>query len=199
MGMMSLRRRVLEKKGGGLPYDAEIEYLQSSGTQYIDTGIYPDSSLTTVECKVSFIGNNQPCWGCRDSRGNRFWVNKDSWVEFGFGNWYSSSVKVADYTICTIFFNVLPQHQFVVNGSTPMDISLTHTWNLPICILSVNDKGNCWGKGRVYYFKILHSGSLVRDYIPVRIGTTGYLYDKVSGELFGNQGTGDFILGPDKN
>ncbi len=33
---------------------------------------------------------------------------------------------------------------------------------------------------------------------PVRIGDIGYLYDEVSGELFGNMGTGDFIIGPDK-
>jgi hypothetical protein len=39
---------------------------------------------------------------------------------------------------------------------------------------------------------------LVRDFIPVRVGNVGYMYDKVSGQLFGNSGTGNFILGPDK-
>ena len=33
--------------------------------------------------------------------------------------------------------------------------------------------------------------------IPVRCGTTGYMYDSVSGTLFGNAGTGDFIVGTD--
>ena len=37
------------------------------------------------------------------------------------------------------------------------------------------------------------------DLVPVRIGSTGYMYDKVSGNLFGNSGTGSFILGPDVN
>ena len=41
------------------------------------------------------------------------------------------------------------------------------------------------------------NNTLVRDYIPVRKGTVGYLYDRVSGKLFGNAGTGDFVLGPD--
>ena len=36
------------------------------------------------------------------------------------------------------------------------------------------------------------------ELIPVRVGQVGYLYDKISGQLFGNQGTGDFVLGPDK-
>ena len=39
--------------------------------------------------------------------------------------------------------------------------------------------------------------TLVRDYIPVRVGQVGYMYDKVSGQLFGNSGTGNFILGND--
>ena len=35
------------------------------------------------------------------------------------------------------------------------------------------------------------------DLIPVRVGTTGYMYDKVSGQLFSNNGTGSFTLGQD--
>ena len=34
-------------RGGGakLPYDAEVEYLESTGTQYIDTGVIADSNV----------------------------------------------------------------------------------------------------------------------------------------------------------
>jgi len=35
------------------------------------------------------------------------------------------------------------------------------------------------------------------DLIPVRVGQVGYMYDKISNKLFGNSGTGSFILGPD--
>jgi hypothetical protein len=51
---------------------------------------------------------------------------------------------------------------------------------------------------RLYYFKIYSNNGLVRDLIPVRVGQVGYMYDKVSGQLFGNSGTGEFILGADK-
>lgn len=50
----------------------------------------------------------------------------------------------------------------------------------------------------VYMTYIYQSGVIVRDYIPVRDGTVGYLYDRVSGRFFGNAGTGAFIIGPDK-
>ena len=45
--------------------------------------------------------------------------------------------------------------------------------------------------------KIKNGSELVRDMISVRVGTTGYMYDKVSGELFGNVGSGSFGLGND--
>jgi hypothetical protein len=49
---------------------------------------------------------------------------------------------------------------------------------------------------------LYHGGALARDYIPVRVGSgagaVGYLFDRVSGQLFGNAGTGDFTIGPDK-
>ena len=53
-------------------------------------------------------------------------------------------------------------------------------------------------KGRIYSFRVSEGGVLRFDGIPVRKGTTGYLYDRVSKQLFGNAGTGDFVLGPDK-
>jgi hypothetical protein len=53
---------------------------------------------------------------------------------------------------------------------------------------------------RLYYAKIRDANNvMVRDFIPVRVGQVGYLYDRVSGQLFGKYGTGDFIVGPDKN
>ena len=50
--------------------------------------------------------------------------------------------------------------------------------------------------------KISDGGVLVRDMIPVRFTNEagqpeGAMYDRVSGELFRNQGTEAFIIGPD--
>ena len=44
-----------------------------------------------------------------------------------------------------------------------------------------------------------NNGVKVMELIPVRKDGVGYMYDKVSGELFGNDGTGIFGIGPDKN
>ena len=49
---------------------------------------------------------------------------------------------------------------------------------------------------RIYSFSGISNNSPI-DLMPVRVGEIGYMYDRVSGELFGNMGTGEFILGPD--
>lgn len=53
--------------------------------------------------------------------------------------------------------------------------------------------------GRLYSFKIKKSGKTILDLIPVRKGNEGFMYDRVSGKLYGNAGDpgSRFILGPD--
>ena len=63
----------------------------------------------------------------------------------------------------------------------------------------------CYSQNKVGYkvseklrsCKVYVNDIQVCDLIPVRKGTTGYMYDKVSGTLYGNDGTGDFVLGND--
>ena len=47
-------------------------------------------------------------------------------------------------------------------------------------------------------FEVIRDGEKVADIIAVRKDGVGYMYDRVSGQLFGNSGTGAFIVGPDK-
>lgn len=54
------------------------------------------------------------------------------------------------------------------------------------------------GSRRLYGISIADGGKDIRDFIPVRVGSVGYLYDRVSGQLFSNAGTGAFVIGPDK-
>ena len=56
-----------------------------------------------------------------------------------------------------------------------------------------------FGKGMIASCKITDTSTnqKLRDLIPVRKNGVGYMYDRVSGQLLGNSGTGDFVLGPD--
>ena len=52
---------------------------------------------------------------------------------------------------------------------------------------------------KLYNFRLMEFDKAVMDFIPVRIGDVGYMYDRVTKQLFGNDGTGAFVLGPDIN
>ncbi|MBQ1344784.1 MAG: hypothetical protein IIY62_00335 [Kiritimatiellae bacterium] len=55
----------------------------------------------------------------------------------------------------------------------------------------------CNAVGTYYAFTISSGGVVTHDLIPVRLGNTGYMYDRITNKRFGNAGTGDFVVGPD--
>jgi hypothetical protein len=52
--------------------------------------------------------------------------------------------------------------------------------------------------GDIHKMKVSQGDRIIYDLIPVRKNSIGYMYDKVREVLLGNDGTGDFVLGPDK-
>lgn len=202
--LLNMSSSSLLKKG--LPYDAEIEYMQGDGVSYIDTGIIC-SNDSKVELKAK-INNNTIVNGMF---GSRIYVNKLSrcfylyslnnpQVQFGFNN-TGENVKT----------EISAEHTYIIekNGCYIDGVKVWNVSNAPfVCpssalLFSCHTGSNGLNvenrmmTGRINYCKIWNSNVLVRDLIPVRVGTTGYMYDKVSGNLFGNAGTGNFILGND--
>lgn len=86
----------------------------------------------------------------------------------------------------------------IVDLGLTMDVS-NITFNGTTTNLVLFWKYNGASPGIIRSFKHRKATGEILDLIPVRVGNVGYMYDKVSGQLFGNAGTGDFILGPDVN
>lgn len=59
------------------PYDAEVEYLESDGAQYIDTGIYADTNTIGFMLDGTFLtsttDDSYPCLGCYGDAGINDW------------------------------------------------------------------------------------------------------------------------------
>jgi hypothetical protein len=201
MGTLLNRRRYMG--GKSLPYDAEIEYLESTNErnerQWINTGFIVKSQYV-VECRVllkSVSGSGMIfCAGWNDAL-RRYGLNKTTYYYYGNKKGYFTP-KFEDNTIYDIQFgnNTIQWNNNSFNIGYTGD---TFTSVEPLALLGTFS-GSYLTLGRYYFLKLKdENGQLILDLIPVRVGTTGYLYDKVSGQLFGNAGTGDFILGPDKN
>ena len=192
-----------------LPYDAEVEYLESTGTQWIDTEIKPSEDLATYfTFSYQKIESNVTAFGSRSSftSNDRYWLNYDKSFEIGYGNWYSFPKYTDAGVINTIAFNeiVNGKHTFTINGMTStFDGKPNTTVNIIIFGRIVGSTAPSLCKMRLYSMSMKRNGVLIRDFILVRFTnengvSEGAMYDRVSGQLFRNAGTGAFIIGPDK-
>jgi hypothetical protein len=184
------------------PYDAEIEYLESTGTQYIDTGIIPDTQDVRIE--ITYANGTGHLFGSRNS--SSFGAVNNLWSAYAI----SSNVCRTDWIGVNTNILVTPSAKTIVFLSDATGSSITYNdttktgeiktpINLPLILFGVNTNGaiSVATKMTLYSFKAWKNGILVFDLIPVRVGDVGYMYDRVSGQLFGNQGTGEFVLGSD--
>lgn len=176
-----------------VPYDAEIEYLQSSGTQYIKTGVVanPGEISFEVDCTIE---NNSGSSVYTTGGLHYIYQSSNSGIRTGGIN------NVISYTLgnrVTIIASYDNQNRRIITiGNNVLTGTAYNAASGEFVLLRIPNEPNCIGK--LYSTKVYLNSTLVRDMIPVRVGQVGYMYDKVSGQLFGNSGTGDFVLGPDK-
>ncbi len=202
----------IQQGGGTLPYDSEIEYLQSGGGPYIDTGIVASGEFD-ISLKIKFTSplntsNNVVFGGIRSSTQFLTIAQKTSGNQFVLGYagnfWNITNLAVAANTLYNISLHYYNGSQYAtINGTQygAQTYSGTLSSDLSIYLFKRHHYGTdsvADFKGSLYSAQITKDGVLVRDYIPVRVGTVGLLYDKVSGKLFGNMNsTGAFTIGPD--
>ena len=191
------------------PYDAEVEYLESTGTQYIDTEICPDNYVD-LEIFITVKSNaNSQIFGVLDYSGasvtKQYTLarsSSSSSQKYRLSSKYNNIMDTCDTINTNDVVNIL------INGKIVSANNTLYNWNFNNNA-NYNDAtfylfgyhrqfaADTLSTSKIYSFYIKKSGILVRDFIPVRVGQIGYLYDKVSKQLFGNQGTGNFILGAD--
>lgn len=203
MNELLLRRRVAAVKS--LPYDAEIEYLETQGNCYISTNARPSGSQIAISTKFMFLGYvNNTSWipwyiAYVDDNKQVFRTCKNygtsTSILINNGAKGSGSTGDPSYTVAanSIYEIETSGRSVTVNGTKKTCRAASSALNTAAMRIFNNNF-----KGRCYYFKMWNGSTAMLDCIPVRVGTVGYMYDKVSKQLFGNAGTGSFILGADK-
>ena len=202
---------VYDSAGGSpvLPYDAEIEYIQTTGTQYIDTGINGQSVTRFVVkgyCNVNGSNNTQLLGGTEQGASTFFgarvttvthWYCNDS--SGGLGD--PSHTSTIDATIVSTSSQTGTLTDLVSGTTSNFTSFSSGSWGFPNANLLIfgGYSTRRSPNARCYSLQIYTSSGLVRDFIPVRVGQTGYMYDRVGGQLFGNSGSGTFTLGNDKS
>jgi hypothetical protein len=184
-----------------------VEYIQCNSGAYIDTLIKNTSNVKfNLEFTLPVYNNGYWFFGSRVSGTSKalgFFTYQDggySRYYFGANNQSASQLQAGRY----VLDNENSRNVLRVNGINYITVtSSSWTSDLNFYLFTLNNNGSTANPGDGLCFhcgKIWSSGNLVRDYIPVRKNRVGYLYDKVSGELFGNaNSSGSFTYGNDVN
>ena len=192
------------KKQTALPYDAEVEFLQSSGTQWIDTGIVLQEN-DIVEIEAMFLkksGDNYMMGSSRISEEGGTWIevynNSTHYVRFGSSSSaYKSGSASANMNVWRTY--KMEKGKFYVDGVQKLTPDYASMPNRSLVIFGRNSATPNGGVVKIRSAKILRDGAPILDLSSVRVGSVGYMYDSVSGHLLGNDGSDSFILGNDKN
>ena len=187
----------------------QVEYLQSSGTQYIDTGVANTSSTDwSVDFLLPTYASHRYVFGMIDEvvlkgsyngliSGGSSVVNT---YRAGYNATLTDNLAGILTNRCTIsrIGNLLKY-----NGTTTTTFT-SGTWSseYTLALFAVRTReSNIFVKSEARKFgvKIWVSSVLVRDYVPARRGTDNVLgmYDLVNGTFETNDGTGSFSAGPD--
>ena len=208
----------LARSVGGVslpPGYIQVEYIQSTGTQYINTGVLygPDNYRNMRIVADSIVGTAANGWAVSGvGAGTTFYYgcgNSSRTMYYGNGSQDISSG--ADYTGNRAIWDINHQDAYYrvaekASGKVLVDIGITLSTptagSHPLYLFAYR-----WTPGPSYYAtchnetiygcKIYEGDALARNFVPC-VNTSGAagLYDLVNGVFYGNAGSGTFITGP---
>lgn len=184
----------------------QVEYIESTGTQWIDTGYV--QTIDDIKLKFKFAYNNvdetfKDFFGIKKGDNNRnsllyFYKNKlgfqndktnASTISFDFSNTsINDCTAIAQNGVYTM----------ILNGETKSDISYEFSaMNIAYPLFKSNENTTSVNGLKLYNFSIESNGVLMRDFIPCYRKSDNVIgmYDLVNNKFYTNAGTGTFKKG----
>lgn len=190
----------------------ELEYIQSSGTQYINTGFKPSGkSRIIMDCAPTSLSSTF-CFYC--SRTAASATASDTNTLFFYsntyrGDYYGASSSTSGCYSANARFVIDNNQGMIYIGDNYIISNTTTSTSSPmpwILMASAKNSGSAvdtsslgnYASMKLYSCKIYNNGTLVRDFVPAKnsSGTIG-LYDTVNGAFYTNAGSGIFVAGPE--
>lgn len=195
------RIRVPHKGGSGLPEGyTELECIESTGMQYIDTGFQPNQDTRVIMDVQATQDETVAYFGARgSSSANAFivWELDSSQARSDYGS------KRTPFSVSTLARVTIDKNKnsVSINDSSLTQAEATFTTGYNMLLLCQNTEGEVDSRkmsALLYSCQIYDNGVLIRDYVPCQ-GPSGDigLYDTENNQFYGNAGTGTFTAGPE--
>lgn len=178
----------------------EVEYIESTGTQYIDTGV-PLSSNIKIESTFAVTdttASRNYVFGAYGGDYTRIQFSYSSQAFFGWSDTYETPALSVDTKKHTIN---LSEGIFTLDGTIVKSITNTpFSSDTTLTLFALNSAGGAisnFAKMRMYTTKIYEGNTMIRHLVPCHgesDGKTG-MYDLINNKFYTNQGTGSFIAG----
>lgn len=174
-----------------------LEYIQSSGAQYIDTGIIGSyDTRVTAEFEILSIGSGTVfVFGSQANNNVRYCLGITSASVFrsDYGTEYISGPSAATGTKYTADKN---RNVCTINGTAINSNAQTFTGTTNIYLFARSYSSLSYANLKMYGCKIYSNDVLVRDFIPCKnaSGVAG-MWDDVNSVFYGNAGSGTFTAG----
>ncbi len=195
----------------------ELEYIQSTGTQYIDSGIVPKSFDYEIEtifafdelnsgsvpaCAWGYMGSGTyPCW-LLASYQNKYLLNANATTAIGnqdtnkhtfLGKVYLAENNAPRWS-ATIDNVTLLDDQVLPSDATFLDNTLSIYIFARHNLVSDTESVGNFVAGKLYKHTVKKVGVIIQNLIPVKRNSDNVigLYDTITGTFFTNEGTGDF-------
>lgn len=203
MSMSKLANLYMLRRARLTPQYTVINYIQSTGTQYIDTGYYP--LLNTMDISVDFspmggtylFGSSCSISGVYRRYGF-YWANQASFRVL----WSSSQYDISGITFPVDSRRILRANARVISVDGVVKATyaayatrLTQSLTLGATVWVATQGVVSYGKAKFYGCKI-DEGSFHFDFVP-RLDALGVpcMLDLMSGQAYYNAGTGSFLYG----
>ena len=188
------------REDNGLPVGYTLcEYIESNGTQYVDTGFKPNNN-TRIDMSASLfnVEGDQYFYGSKDSSSQKSYVcafSKPDSMTVGYGaQFLTSTFSLSEGEVVNI---VQDKYLLYVNGtilSTAANVTFQTPSTLYLCARNNNDTLSKLTRLKIYSCRLYDNGTLIRDFVPVvdNNGMCG-LWDKANDIFYTSPNGNNFV------
>ena len=205
MSLLARRRALMSAKGKALSSEYQrVEYIQSTGTQYINTGFIQTVDDIKISCQFEYSTTStkfKEFYGLKKDPIRcclMFLYGRNMYFQHDATNSISIYLPYSTTSLNTCVVTAKNGiSSMMLNEELKENVSYQYEALYETMTLFKSNVSEIIDGLKIYSFSIEQSGEVVRNFVPCYRKTdnvTG-MYDLANNQFYTNEGTGEFILG----